>query len=87
MNLIESPISIHELAFLQAYLYGIFTIEKQCKKNFNNTEWYLNEKYSQDNVNALKSYFLNNDIECDCDIINKLDLKKLSKDVIKTHDD
>ena len=40
------PIPIQQLAFLQAYLYEIFSAEKQCESNFKYTEWYFGENYS-----------------------------------------
>jgi len=44
------PIRIHKLALLQAYLYEIFSTEKECKKNFRYTEWYLNENFSKKDI-------------------------------------
>lgn len=85
MENIELPIPIHELAFLQAYLYGVFSSKMQCKKNFNHAEWFLNEKHTDEEVTEIKNFFRNNGIECDCDIIYKFDLRDKSKDVIKKH--
>ena len=85
-NSMELPIPIQEIAFLQAYLYGVFTSDNKYNKNFNHTEWYLNAKYKDDEVTSIKTYFRNNGIECDCDIINKFDIRDISKGLIKTHD-
>ncbi len=87
MGEIELIITIQELAFLQAYLFQVFSSEKQCKKNFDHTEWYFNEKYSSNDVSSIKNYFVNNGIFCDCDIINKFDLRIVSKNRMKFHDD
>jgi hypothetical protein len=81
----EIPIPIHQLAFLQAYLYGVFAGEKPCNKNFSNTKWYLSEKYSNKDVNLILDFLKNKEIECDCDIIHKLDLRELSGDTIPSH--
>lgn len=86
MEKIDLPISIQELAFLQAYLYGVFSSRIQCKKNFDYSEWFLNEKHTKEEVAQIKNKFRNGGIECDCDIIYKLDLRKLSTDIIKPHD-
>ena len=40
MKKLEIPIPIHRLAYLQAYLHQIFTLDSNCKKNFDNTKWY-----------------------------------------------
>lgn len=85
MNTNDLPIPIHRLAFLQAYLYQVFTLEDQCKKSFENTEWYLNEEYNDKEVSSIIDYFKKNGLECDCDIIHKFDLQDVSKDIIKTH--
>ena len=82
----ELPIPIHRLAFLQAYLYQVFTLENECKKNFDNTEWYLKETYTDEEVNSIIEFFKSIGLKCDCDIINKFDLKEISKGIIKSHD-
>ena len=80
MNSDNSTIWIHELAFLQAYLYELFTSEQTCHKNFDHSDWYLYEKYSKEEIKEIKQYFNRNNITCDCDIIFKLD----SRDKFKT---
>jgi len=86
MKNLQLPVPIYEIAFLQAYLYQIYTLESNCKKDFGNTLWYLNEKYTYEEVNSIMTYFKSHGFECDCDIINKLDLKIISKVIIKKHD-
>ena len=81
----DLPIPVHQIAFLQAYLYQIFTIDNQCKKSFKNTEWYLKENYKKQEVDSIINFFKNNNLKCDCDVINKLDLKEISHGLIKAH--
>ncbi len=81
----ELPIPIHRLAYLQAYLYQIFTLDSNCKKNFNYTKWYLKEKQTDEEVNATINFFKSIGLKCDCDIISKFDLKEISKGIIKSH--
>jgi len=85
MTNLDLPMQIYELAFLQAFLYQIFTTESTCNKNFNNTEWYLNDKYTHAEVNSIINFFKNNGINCDCDIIYKIDLKHILKNTLKSH--
>jgi hypothetical protein len=86
MKKLEIPIPIHRLAYLQAYLHQIFTLDSNCKKNFDNTEWYLKETHTDEEVNSTIDFFKNKGLKCDCDIINKFDLKEISKGIIKSHD-
>lgn len=53
----ELPIPVHRLAYLQAYLYQIFELENNCKKNFDSTKWYLQEKHSDEEVKATIDFF------------------------------
>ena len=86
-NKIRLPIPVQELAFLQAYLYNVFSFKELCEKNFNHAEWFLNEKHTEEEVSEIKTNFRNIGIECDCDIIYKLDLRELSANIIKPHND
>ena len=81
----EIPIPLHRLAFLQAYLYEVFAYEQQCKKSFKNSEWYLKENYNEEEVNSILDFFRSNNINCDCDIINKFDIREFSKGVVEYH--
>jgi len=81
----ELPIAIYQLALLQAYLYEIFSIDKKCEKNFKYTEWYLRDNFSAEEVDAIIKFFKDEGINCDCDILRKLDLRKLANDIIKFH--
>ncbi|MEN8191360.1 MAG: hypothetical protein ABFS12_01005 [Bacteroidota bacterium] len=79
------PLPIHQIALLQSYLYEIFTYEKKCNKSFENSEWYLKEKHTEEEVTSVLEFFKNNDIMCDCDIIHKFDLRVFSEDSTKHH--
>lgn len=79
------PIATHQIAFLQAYLYEVFGFENQCKKSFENSEWYLKEKHNEEDVKLIFDYFRFKNINCDCDIINKIDLRDFSKSDTNYH--
>lgn len=80
------PIPIHQIAFLQAYLYEIFSSGKKCKKNFQHTEWYLKEKFTDKEVELVFDFFNSYGLKCDCDIINKFDIKEIVDGQMKFHD-
>lgn len=82
----EIPIPIYKLAFLQAYLYEIFSTEKKCENNFKYTEWYLNENFSENEIDKIINFFNKQGINCDCGVIKKLDLKDYSNDKINFHE-
>jgi len=71
----NGKLPIHQLAFLQAYLYEIFSTEKKCEENFKHTEWYLNENFSGKDIEQIIKFFNKEGLNCDCDIIKKLDLR------------
>lgn len=79
------PIPVHQLALLQAYLYEVFAYEKQCHKNFSNSEWYLRQKHNEEVVNSILEFFRSNNINCDCDIINKFDIRKYVDSLLHYH--
>lgn len=81
----ELPIAIHRLAYLQAYLYQIFTLERECKNNFDNTRWFLKETHNLEEINSIIEYFKSLGLKCDCDIINKYDLREIAKKTVKHH--
>jgi hypothetical protein len=81
----ELPLPLYNLAFLQAYLYQIFSLEGTCKKNFEHTEWYLKEKYSEAEVESIVGYFKSKGLKCDCDVIHKLDLREIMDGQLKFH--
>jgi hypothetical protein len=81
-----SPVPIYQLAFLQAYLFQVFTLENKCKKNFNNTRWFFEGTYSDGEVNSIIAFLKSKGLKCDCDVIKKLDLKEFSKGIISSHD-
>lgn len=79
------PIPINQLVLLQAYLYEVFSYEKQCRNNFDNTEWYLRNKHNEEKVKSIFDLFRSKNINCDCDVINKLTLKDLSSNINYHH--
>ncbi len=81
----ELPIPIYRLAMLQVYLYEIFSGEKKCKKNFKYTEWYLIENFSEEKVKEIIKFFNEEGLNCDCGILNKMDLRKLAEGKINSH--
>ncbi len=85
MKKTESPIPIYKLAFLQAYLYQILTLDKQCENNFNHTEWYLKEHFSAAEMKTILNFLDQQGLKCDCDLINKLNLKELLNNKLITH--
>ena len=82
----DPPIPIHQLAFLQAYLYEIFNEESKCENSFKHTEWYLKENFSQKEIESTIIFLKGRGLSCDCDIIKKLDLKDILKDKLNFHD-
>ncbi len=81
----ELPILIHQLALLQAYLYEIFVGEKKCENNFKYSIWYLKEKFSDKKVDSVLEFFKSYGLKCDCDIINKFDLREILDEKMNFH--
>ena len=81
----ELSIPINKLAFLQAYLYQIFFLEKHCENNFKHTEWYLKENFTQAEIQNILNLFSQLGLKCDCDLINKFDLRNFTNGKIKFH--
>lgn len=79
------PILIHQLALLQAYLYEIFEAEKRCEKNFKHTKWYLKDKHSEKTIEKIVEFFNQEGLNCDCDVIRKLDLRNYSNSSLNFH--
>lgn len=71
---------------LQTYLEQIVSIENKRKDDFSYTEWYLKEKYSENEVYAIINFFKGSRVKCDCDVIKKVDLKELSKGTLNFHE-
>ncbi len=67
----KQPVSKNDIIMLQAYLEQIVSIENKCKENFAHTEWYLQEKYSDDEVNTIINFFKVSGAQCDCDLVKK----------------
>jgi hypothetical protein len=82
---LELPIPLHQLALLQAYLYEIFGGEKNCEKNFKYTKWYLSGNFSDLEIEEIMKYFDLHSLSCDCDILNKLDLREIVDGRMKFH--
>ncbi len=80
------PIPVYRLALLQAYLYEIFTTEKRCEQNLKYTDWYLTQNFSEKDIEKIFQLFKYKGIKCDCDVIKKLDLKELSKNILNFHE-
>jgi len=86
MKKLELSIPIHKLTFLQAYPKSNIHVRKSnVKKNFNSSEWYLKENYTDEKAKLITDYFRSKGLQCDCEIINKLDLKEISKGIVKSH--
>ena len=85
MTKVNTPIPLYKLALLQAYLYQVFSLENSCKGNFKNTEWYLKENFSPEQSKSILKFFESLGLKCDCDVINKLNLKKISDDEFRFH--
>ena len=85
MTKTEAPIPIHHLALLQAYLYEIFGGEKKCEKDFKYTKWYLEENFSKKTIEQIIKFFNQEGLNCDCDVIKKLDLRNYSNNNLNLH--
>lgn len=81
----DLPIPVYQLAMLQAYLYEIFDNEKECEKNFKYTEWYLRDNFSNQQIFSILKFFKQNDVNCDCGILKKINLKEVAADSINFH--
>ena len=79
------PIPINQLVLLQAYLYEVFSYEKRCRNSFDNSEWYLRDKHNEEKVKSISDYFRSQNINCDCDIINMINLKDLLSNINYHH--
>ncbi len=66
-----------DLALLQAYLLEIFDQENKCEKSFKFSEWYLENKFNSDVKNSIFEFFNRNGINCDCEIIQKINSEEL----------
>lgn len=71
MNKDKQPVSKNDILLLQAYLEQVVSIENKCKDDFSHTEWYLQEKYSKEEVTSIINFFMQNGVKCDCDLVNK----------------
>jgi hypothetical protein len=83
----ELPILVYEIAFLQAYLYELFSLEGHCEQNFDRTIWHLKEKHSDDVVKSVIEFFKDRGLKYDCDVIYNLDLREISKQKMGFHDE
>lgn len=61
-----------DFALLQSYLLEMFENESKCHHNFDRTSWFLEEKYTDEINNQLFDYLRKNGVNCDCEIISKL---------------
>ena len=85
MNKRNIPISIQKFSLLQAYLLEIFNFKNQCTKSFNNTKWYLKENHTESEIKEIIEFLKSINVNCDCEILTKLDLREFAKDVINSH--
>ena len=69
MNKNKQPVSRENIMLLQAYLEQVVSIENKCKDDFSHTEWYLMEKYSEEEVSAIINFFKERGMKCDCDLV------------------
>lgn len=67
----KQPVSEHDIILLQAYLEHVVSIENKCKDDFSHTEWYLMEKYSEEEVRIIINFFKEKGVKCDCDLVKK----------------
>ena len=75
MKQLDERINLADIAFLQAYLISIFQYENECAKDFNHTEWYLNQKLSRELKEIYMDFIKSRGAKCDCDVLHKIDLK------------
>lgn len=71
MNKNNQPVSKNDIMMLQAYLEQVVSIENKCKDDFSHTEWYLLEKYSDEEVSAIIKFFKEKGAKCDCDLVKR----------------
>lgn len=76
---------VHHLAFLQAFLYEIFSSSKKCENNFKYTEWYLEENFSVNEINLFHDFFRSKEVKCDCDVLKKIDIRELLDESYNFH--
>lgn len=82
----DLPIEIHQIAFLQAYLYQVFSDGKSCQKSFKYTQWYFKDKYDESSINDIIDFFRSEGVNCDCELINNFNLKDYTSDYSDMHD-
>jgi hypothetical protein len=85
MTKTKLAIPVYKLAFLQEYLYEIFTLKKTCENNSKHTKWYLKENISEKNIEKLFEFFKDNELNCDSGILKKLDLREIFASNINFH--
>jgi hypothetical protein len=81
----DLPLTIYQLALLQAYLYEVFGGGKVCEKDYKFTRWYLKEKHPGIDIEQIIEKFKKNKLNCDCDILKKLDLQKMYAESLTFH--
>ena len=75
MELTKEKVSLANIAFLQAYLIEILEFEHNCKQNFKHTEWYLDQKFSEEVKELYLIFLKERGANCDCDVIKKIDVR------------
>lgn len=76
MDVTKENINLANIAFLQAYLIEVFSYEQECEKNFKHTEWYLDQKYENEEKELYLRFIKERGATCDCDVIKKIILNK-----------
>ncbi|MBN1302138.1 MAG: hypothetical protein JW995_13065 [Melioribacteraceae bacterium] len=85
MAKVELSVPVYKLALLQAYLYEIFSLENKCDMNFNHTIWYLKQNFTEKEADMIISFLRSKGVNCDCDILRKLDLSVLAAHELNFH--
>jgi hypothetical protein len=78
MDLTKEKVNLADIAFLQAYLIEMFEFEHNCEQSFKHTEWYLDQKFNEEEKEMYFSFLKERGAKCDCDVIKIIDLRKES---------
>jgi hypothetical protein len=49
--------------------------------------WHLKQKYSDEEIESVISFFRNRGLKCDCDVIHKINLRDMSEKKINFHEE
>ena len=59
--------------------------KKRVRITFKYTKWYLKENYTDKKIDSILEFFKSYGLKCDCDIINKFDLREILDEKINFH--